>query len=71
MMTPSAGSRRSTFKDFPGLVNNADRRDLPPGAATVQVNLGSRQHGNLKSRKGLAPLSFEKTTVTGVGSVVV
>lgn len=48
--------------DFPGLINNVDGRDLPPGAGQVQVNLQSRVQGNLQTRKGLARISFEQTT---------
>lgn len=45
--------------DFPGLVNNADARDLPPGTAELQVNLLSRIMGELTVRRGVREVTFE------------
>lgn len=45
--------------DFPGLVNNADKRDLPPGVAEEQVNAQSRVRGELTVRRGLREVTFE------------
>lgn len=58
----------TVMSDFPGLINNIDGRDLPPGAAQVQVNLQSRMQGNLQSRRGLVTLAFEQTVTVGVAA---
>lgn len=47
------------MSDFPGLVVNADPRDLPLGAGQTQVNVTSEQSGVLKSRLGLVEVTFE------------
>jgi hypothetical protein len=47
------------MKDFAGLINNADPRDLPPGTAQVQVNINSRTSGELNVRRGLREVRFE------------
>lgn len=43
---------RISVDDFPGEVNNADKSDLPPGAAQTQINLTSRVQGELGIRRG-------------------
>lgn len=47
------------MRDFPGLVNTADVRDLPPGTAVVQVNCVSIILGELRVRAGWKPVTFE------------
>lgn len=47
------------IRDWPGLVTNADAHDLPPGAATEQVNLQSSQAGVLEARPGFLFVAFE------------
>ena len=47
------------IRDWQGLITNADRRDLPPGAGQVQVNLVSNVTGELKVRRGLVPVRFD------------
>jgi hypothetical protein len=48
------------MREFPGLVNNMDPRDLPPGVADVQKNLLSRIRGQLTVRRGLRDVKFEE-----------
>lgn len=45
--------------DFPGLVLNVDRRDLPPGAAEEQTNLACLSVGELSVRRGYREVTFE------------
>lgn len=49
------------IRDFPGLVNNADERDLPDGSAAVQVNAMSNKMAELVVRPGYRVVSFENT----------
>lgn len=51
---------RVEARDFPGLMPQADPTDLPPGAAQVQVNVTSHVPGELRSRPGLALVTFEE-----------
>lgn len=53
--------QRRTVKisDFGGLINNQDTMDLPPGAASIQVNVTSEIPGLLRVRKGTQKVSFE------------
>ena len=44
--------------DWPGLVTHSDRRDVPPGAGSVQVNLQSERPGEMRVRRGLMPVFF-------------
>ena len=46
-------------KDFGGLILEADEHDLQPGASPEQVNCTSDEIGSLRSRPGIAILSFE------------
>lgn len=46
-------------KMFAGLITNVDPEDVPPGGATVQVNLQCAVTGRLECRGGLRPLQFE------------
>lgn len=47
------------IRDFPGLVNNGDPSDLPPGAAIEQVNVTSQTPGELAVRRGYRDVRFE------------
>ena len=47
------------MRDFPGLVLNADPREVPPGAGQQQVNAVSEQIGLLQSRRGLQTVTFD------------
>ena len=49
----------NAMTDFPGLILNADPRDIPPGAGQQQVNASSEQAGVLQSRRGMRPVRFE------------
>jgi hypothetical protein len=46
-------------RDFPGLIDNVDPRDLPPGAADVQVNVCCILLGELQVRLGYREVSFD------------
>ena len=45
-----------------GLVTNADKRDIPPGAATVQTNVTTETDGKLSVRRGSREVSFTNHT---------
>ena len=47
------------IRDWPGLVTQSDRRDIPPGAGFVQINLQSNPPGELRVRRGLRPVTFD------------
>ena len=49
----------NSMRDFPGLVLNADPREVPPGAGQQQVNAVSEQIGLLQSRRGLQAVAFD------------
>lgn len=49
----------NSMRDFPGLVLNADPREVPPGSGQVQVNVTSEQIGVLQSRRGLRVTTFD------------
>lgn len=55
-----------TIGDFPGYMNNVDSHDIPPGGASVQVNLQSREPGNIQTRRGFIPVSFGNTTLVSL-----
>jgi hypothetical protein len=44
-----------------GLITNGSPYALPPGAATVQVNLSTATPGQLTSRQGMLPVLFVET----------
>lgn len=46
-------------RDFPGLIDNIDQRDIPPGAADVQVNICCIVLGELSVRLGYREVSFD------------
>lgn len=48
------------IRDFPGLATEPDALDIPPGAAIVQSNMQCVREGQLSSRPGLRPVSFEE-----------
>jgi len=45
--------------DFPGMIDNLDRIDLPPGAADEQINATCVVVGELQVRLGYRPVVFE------------
>ncbi len=47
--------------DFPGLADNVDPRDLPPGAAEEQVNATAVVAGELAVRLGYRLVTFENS----------
>lgn len=47
-------------KDFPGLIDNVDPRDLPPGAADVQINCCCIVLGELQVRLGYREIAFDQ-----------
>lgn len=47
------------MRDFPGLVLNADPREVPSGAGQIQTNVTSEQIGLLQSRRGLRVVTFD------------
>lgn len=47
------------IEDFPGLMDNIDPFDTPPGAAEIQVNCCSILLGELRVRSGYRELKFE------------
>ena len=54
------------INDFPGMVEDADPNDIPPGAAVLQLNCMSLIPGKLTIRSGYLPLAFEATTTETV-----
>lgn len=51
--------RRLEVRNFQGMADNVDRRDLPEGAAWVQVNLTCLRPSELQARGGWRPVTFE------------
>lgn len=52
-------------RDFPGLMLDADDRDIPPGAAPVQENFASEEAGLLKSALRYRLVTFDDNYQTG------
>lgn len=52
--------------NFPGMIDAADPNDLPPGAAQVQINLSSAKPGELRTRGGYLPVTFQATATESV-----
>ena len=52
-------TQTAAMRDFPGLVLNADPRELPPGAGQQQLNVTSQQIGRLESRRGVRVVTFD------------
>ena len=48
--------------DFPGMIEAADDGDIPDGASSFQMNVGSRVAGLLETRRGVRPMRFESIT---------
>lgn len=46
-------------RDFPGLIDNIDQRDIPPGAADEQVNCCCIILGELSIRLGYKAVLFD------------
>ena len=51
---------RVEMVDFPGIVTAVDPRDMPPGAALEQVNMQSSKIGQLETRPGFRPVTFDE-----------
>lgn len=47
------------IRDFPGLVLQVEGTELPPGAASEQVNASSARTGSLRVRTGYRVVQFE------------
>jgi hypothetical protein len=47
------------MRDFPGMTNNNDQCDNPPGVATEQVNVMSMNPGQITVRPGYVKVIFE------------
>jgi len=45
--------------DFPGLMDNADPKDIPAGAAVSQINATAHRAGELVVRGGYRYVTFE------------
>ena len=45
--------------DFPGLMTNLDGASTPPAAAAVMTNLTPNRVGEMTSRPGYVPVTFE------------
>lgn len=56
---PEPPENRIEIKQFPGLIQQSDTMDLPPGAAQEQMNLQSATPGELNCRKGYKSVTFE------------
>lgn len=48
------------LEDFPGLMDNVDPFDSPPGAASIQVNCCSILLGELRVRAGYREIRFDQ-----------
>jgi hypothetical protein len=55
-------ARGILFRDFKGLILDADPHDREAGVAINQVNAMSTDIGELQSRGGYRPVSFELTS---------
>lgn len=56
---PSQPIARQQAREFPGMQSNIDPHDLPPGGASLQINVLPRRPGTLESRGPLKVLQFE------------
>jgi hypothetical protein len=56
---PNESQAQVVIRDWPGLITAADRKDLPPGAGQIQVNMQSNTPGELRVRRGLRPVRFD------------
>ena len=55
----SPGAGQVLCKDFPGLMDNIDPRDIPPGAADDQVNICCIVMGELSVRLGYREVTYD------------
>lgn len=60
MGIPSRGD--VVARDFMGLIDNVDQRDLPPGAAEMQINICCIVLGEVQSRLGYRTVGFDLTS---------
>ena len=51
---------REEARDFAGMISNVDPLDLPPGAATEQVNLQCVKLGQMETRAGYLVVRFDE-----------
>lgn len=56
---PDRPRKSVEIREFPGLVNNVDKLDIPPGAAIVQTNITCVEEAELNTRGGYRIVSFE------------
>jgi len=56
---PDLPKQSVEIREFPGLVNNVDPNDIPPGYATVQTNMTCVVEAELNTRGGYRAVSFE------------
>ena len=56
---PEPAENRIELRDFPGLVQQSDTHDVPPGSAKEQTNLESSTPGQLDVRAGYRIVTFE------------
>lgn len=50
---------RYEARDFPGMILGGDHNDLPPGAASRQINLSVSSIGEMVTRRGYKAVEFE------------
>lgn len=57
-----ADKPRATVRmnDFPGIMTNMEKTDIPPGAAAFQLNLMSKRQGEMETRPGFRPVTFDE-----------
>jgi len=55
----STGLGEVVARDFPGLIDNIDQRDIPPGATDDQVNACCIILGELSIRLGYREVVFD------------
>ena len=58
------------IRDWPGLVTQADRQDLAPGAGQIQVNLQSDRPGEMRVRRGLTLVQFDPRGLVELTDIV-
>ena len=56
---PEEPKARMVIDDFKGLITAADTRDVPNGAAVIQVNVVIQDTGELTIRGGYKQVIFE------------
>lgn len=59
---PRQPDNKVSIDNFPGMIEAADDGDIPDGASSFQVNVGSRIAGQLDTRRGVRPMQFESVT---------